>query len=585
MPRELGMIIGGKYRICRVIGRGAASCVYLAEDIRLGAKWAVKEVFPGKMADEKRLAGVIAEACLLKSLNHPALPRIVDLIYGEQSILIIMDFIDGRPLDRVLASEGPPDAVTAMDWTVQIAEILDYLHNQDPPVIYRDLKPANLILDGSGRIRMIDFNAARRYRPGKTRDTEPLGTRGYAPPEQYGTAQTDARSDLFALGVMIGQFCGSDRTGILFEASRRCSENDPDDRFQSAAELISFLKGKDGRTVLKRRPVSIRLVLLTLAASAVFLIGGIFFRALSAFTIESAYRHALIMDRTATPEEREERLYEAIRMKPENPDAYLALITFYENRRSISEKQSRRLRSCLLEHASALKIPDIAGHSELQVNRGLSGMQVRDAGSETQIRDDGSGIREKSAEKKIPARSGEILYRAALLHFFAYRGSGGSLSDAAGRALSADFFFSPLAESSPADQKAGRIIRQSVCFHQICSFLSEYVSNLSYLSAPDASAFAELLSAAEGCVDSVVSGEIAPTQYAALSLLSEISGVLCEYREGIAADNENAVKLQALMDKMENDLSCVQPDTGRNRALLENVEETVRDIVSEMGEK
>lgn len=557
MPRKEGTIVGGKYRICRLIGRGGASCVYLAEDVRLGARWAVKEVFPERMADAKSLAGVIAEARLMKSLSHPALPRIVDLIYGEVSILIVMDFIDGTPLDRVLAAEGLPNAATAMEWTIQIAEILDYLHSLDPPVIYRDLKPANLILESGGRIRLIDFNAARRYRPGKARDTEPLGTRGYAPPEQYGKAQTDARSDLYALGVTIKEFCGSDRSGVLWQAARRCTEKNPADRFGSAAELISFLKSKKVRSVSEEKIGSARLVLLTLILSAIFLIGGIFFRALSTFTVEAAYRQALIGDQTASPQEREERLYDAIRTEPEKADAYLALIAFYEKQRKIDEDQSRRLLSCLLENARALGVPEA---------------------------DTAAEIPGKIAAEKVSAQSCEILYRAAMLHFFAYCGSGGDLSDGARRALASDSLFLTLSELSPADEAAGRMVQQSVCFHRVCSFLSEYASNLTYLSDPDASDLAELLSAADGCVHSIVSGEASPSQYAALSILFEIAGVLREYRDGIAKNDACKTQLRQISGKIQDYLSDIQPDTGENRALLEKVKETARDLLTDTEE-
>ncbi|MCI1305355.1 MAG: serine/threonine protein kinase [Lachnospiraceae bacterium] len=569
--RENGTMIGGKYKIRRLIGSGGASCVYLAEDVRIGAGWAVKEIFPERMTGGKNLPGVITEACLLKSLNHPALPRIVDLICGDDSVVIVMDFIEGRPLDRVLASEGPPDEETAVDWTVQIAEILNYLHNLDPPVIYRDLKPANLILGRDGRIRMIDFNAARRYRPGKARDTEPLGTRGYAPPEQYGKAQTDARSDLYALGVTIGEFCGADGSGVLAAAARRCVQKDPSDRFQSAEELLAFLNRHAGGNAGKRKPVSFHLILLTLILSAFFLISGIFFRALSVFTREAVYRQALIEDQTASFGEREERLYGAIRSDPCRTEAYLTLIGLYEKRRAIDESASRRLTECLLENSAALKVPDTQRND---VSPGAVGTSGGTAGT--------SGGAAGMSGEKTPARSCEILYRAALLQFFAYGGGGGGLPGATGRALAADPLFLKLSRLSPSDEAAGDMIRQAGCFHRICSFLSEYGSNLSYLSDPDDSDLADFVLSAEGCVDSVVSGTSAPSQYAALSLLSEISCVLREYREGIVKIGEEG-NLIALSKKMQSYLDGVHPDSRENRLLLESTKGEARELSEETG--
>lgn len=563
MQRADGTMIGGKYRIRRLIGRGGASFVYLAEDVRLGSHWAVKEIFPEKMTDRESLSGVLSEARLLKHLNHPALPRIVNLIYGSDSIVIVMDYIEGRPLDRVLRSDGPPDAETAVNWTIQIAEILDYLHSQNPPVIYRDLKPANLIIGKDGRIRLIDFNAARRYRPDRTRDTEPLGTRGFAPPEQYGVAQTDARSDLYALGATILALGGGKSSPVLAAAAKRCMRRNPSERFQSASELLRFLRnpGKLLPAAEKKSP-SAHLILLTLILSAVFLISGIFFRALSVFTTEASYRHALIEDETATPAEKLERLYGAIRSEPGEPEAYLALIGFYEQRRMIDEEQSRRLVSCLLENSAVLGIPD-----------------------------------DKANKRAVGVKPCEIFCRAAMLEFFAYEGkendAASESEQAAGggtapesliveRALAADLLFSKLSGLSSEDREAEKYIRQAGFFHRFCTFLSDYSSNPAYLSDPRPSDLAELLSAAEGCTDTVRSGEAAMSQYASLVILSELVTVTEEYRDGILKTESGRKRMLALDDQILDYTGKIRPDSAENRELLETVRKAAADSRAEI---
>jgi len=115
-----------------------------------------------------------------------------------------MDFINGVTLeDRLAKTSGPLDVKQVTDWAGQLCDVLDYLHSQQPPIIFRDLKPANIMLDSDGKIKLIDFGIARHFKAGKATDTTSFGTAGYAPPEQYGKGQTDARSDIYALGATL----------------------------------------------------------------------------------------------------------------------------------------------------------------------------------------------------------------------------------------------------------------------------------------------------------------------------------------------------------------------------------------------
>ncbi|RRJ67767.1 serine/threonine protein kinase [Paenibacillus oralis] len=179
------------------------SRVYLASDLKLPGKvWAVKESFaaPGHKVP------VAQEAELLISLNHPRLPRIVDFIQEDGSgySYIVMDYIVGEHLDRYVKARGgrvPTEAL--IRFALQIAEGLHYLHTHRPPVIHRDVKPSNLLVDGKGQIRFIDFGIARTYEAGKAEDTIQLGTVGFAAPEQYGGRQSDGRADLYSLGAVL----------------------------------------------------------------------------------------------------------------------------------------------------------------------------------------------------------------------------------------------------------------------------------------------------------------------------------------------------------------------------------------------
>ncbi len=208
-------VVGGKYRLLRVIGRGGVSKVYLGEALADGKRYAVKEMdwVPDQAAGlgrgDKRAAGQDAgrgmwmEIRMQQKLHHPALPHIWDAWEERGKIYIVMDYVEGVPLDRLLREEGARPLDQALDWGLQLCRALLYLHSFQPPVIYRDMKPANVILREDGRLVLLDFGAARQYRARKRRDTVPLGTPGYAAPEQYRGRQSDVRTDIYCLGVTL----------------------------------------------------------------------------------------------------------------------------------------------------------------------------------------------------------------------------------------------------------------------------------------------------------------------------------------------------------------------------------------------
>ena len=152
------------------------SSVYLANDMRLNRNWAVKEVKKkgNGIKDEIVINSLMAEANLVKSLDHPALPRIVDIIDREETIYIVMDFIEGESLDKIILENGPPPEEEVINWACQVCDVLDYLHSRKPPIIYRDLKPANLMLKPNGVICIIDFGIAREYKEMSASDTNIL---------------------------------------------------------------------------------------------------------------------------------------------------------------------------------------------------------------------------------------------------------------------------------------------------------------------------------------------------------------------------------------------------------------------------
>ncbi len=177
---------------------------FLAEDVKLaGKEWAVKEI-PQRPEDVPHF---LEEAQMLARLNHPQLPRIVDyyVVEPDNVCFVVMDYIEGQTLQAWFANrQKKADAASVLSFAVQLCDILHYLHSIEPePVIYRDLKPSNVIIGQDGRIKLVDFGTARSYKAGQNSDTVPLGTIGFASPEQLHGFQTDARSDLYSLGAFM----------------------------------------------------------------------------------------------------------------------------------------------------------------------------------------------------------------------------------------------------------------------------------------------------------------------------------------------------------------------------------------------
>lgn len=205
---EKDTILEGRYLIIKLVGRGGMGAVYKALDQRLQNRVvAIKEMSTSAVGQDNIALAVEAferEAGMLINLDNPALPRVWDFFAGEQHRLyLVMDFIEGESLEAVLQRRGPIPEAELLDWARQICAVLHYLHNHQPPVIFRDLKPANIMLTPQGRIKLIDFGIARHFKPGQNTDTVTYGSVGFSAPEQYGQGQTDARSDIYSLGATL----------------------------------------------------------------------------------------------------------------------------------------------------------------------------------------------------------------------------------------------------------------------------------------------------------------------------------------------------------------------------------------------
>lgn len=203
-----GTVLEGRYEILRVCGRGGMSTVYVARDLRfrqVERLCAVKEMFSRETDEHSRmlqLANFEREAAMLATLSHPAIPKIYDYFSANGLVYLVLEFIEGTDLERLIAEAPEPiEEERLIDWALQILDVLSYLHEQQPePVVFRDLKPSNIMLRHDGTITLIDFGIARTFQP-LQRGTM-IGTEGYAPPEQY-RGIAEPRGDIYALGATL----------------------------------------------------------------------------------------------------------------------------------------------------------------------------------------------------------------------------------------------------------------------------------------------------------------------------------------------------------------------------------------------
>lgn len=361
---KLDSVLDGKYRILKIIGRGGMSIVYLAVNERANKLWAIKEI---AKTDYISFAPDRKELELMKRLKHPCIPSIADVIDRGDRILIVMDYVEGRTLDALLAEQGAQPQEKVLDWVKQLCGALSYLHNRKPPVIYRDLKPANVIERPDGTVALIDFGAAREYKPGNRKDTVLLGTRGYAAPEQYEeSGQSDARTDIYCLGVMLFQLltgeapyslrplreCNPALSSGLDEIVRKCTQIRKEDRYQSCAELLYALEhfqeqDRSYRDVQKRK---MRRFMLCLGVT-LFLLGlfAIFMGAEKEIR-RSSYEACLFSARNSADKREEQENYEkALYLYPSREEAWLGLLEecFLDDQLLTSE-ESTQLRRLLI---------------------------------------------------------------------------------------------------------------------------------------------------------------------------------------------------------------------------------------------
>lgn len=375
---EIGSVIDGKYKILNVVGKGGMSVVYLAMNERANKQWAIKEVRKdGMQSFEVVKQNLVAETDLLKKLNHPHLPSIIDVIDCDDTFLIVMDYIEGNPLSKALETSGAQNQDDVIEWAKQLCDVLGYLHSRKPPIIYRDMKPSNVMLKPDGNVMLIDFGTAREFKYSSVADTTCLGTQGYAAPEQFGGhGQTDARTDIYCLGATMYHLVTGHNPATppyemypirqwnpmlssgLEEIILKCTQRNPEDRYQSCAELLYALDHYKDLDIENKKVQSFKwkTFLASFIMTIVMLVGTIGFSAGLTVQTSSTYESYIANGDSAVSQDAAEKYYlDAINVDPANPLAYQKLLERCTSDSKLSEDEYNTIKDAIYEHEDELK--------------------------------------------------------------------------------------------------------------------------------------------------------------------------------------------------------------------------------------
>lgn len=388
---EIGSLVDGKYKILSEIGHGGMSVVYMAINEKANKTWAIKEVRKdGKMDFNTVKQGLLAEIDTLKKLNHPNLPSIVDVIDDDDSFIIVMDYIEGRSLDKIIEENGAQPESFVVEWAKQLCDVFGYLHSRTPAIIYRDMKPANVMLKPDGNIMVIDFGTAKNYEI-ELGETTGIGTIGYAAPEQYigsGLGRTDARTDIYCLGITLYHLLTnidpcknliSDKSIRAVNPAfshgldaiiQKCTQQQPADRYQSCAELMYDLENYQVLEPLykKKQKRKLGMFVSSIVMSILFVILGFSFSFMASKKATDNYETKLFEASKTMDYETKVEIYQeciAIPNKAGEKDAYLGLIqAFKENDAVFSVEEAQLLEKLIKNNKTALQ-DDAENYTEI----------------------------------------------------------------------------------------------------------------------------------------------------------------------------------------------------------------------------
>ncbi len=558
---QTGSVIDNKYEILKQIGKGGMSTVYLAMDKRLNKQWAVKEI--NKAANDKNnevvVQSLLAEANLMKRLDHPSLPRIVDIIDNGRTIYVIMDYIEGESLDKILNTNGPQPQALVVEWAKQLCDVLSYLHNQKPPIIYRDMKPANIMLKPEGNLKLIDFGIAREYKQNNMTDTVSLGTRGYAAPEQFGgMGQTDARTDIYCLGVTlyhlltgqnpaeppyelypIRQWNPSLSSGLEYIV-QKCTQLNPDDRYQNCDELMYALEHYDEMDENYRKKEKKKLTgfITVTAFSLVMFIAGIVFMFLSISENNRDYDSKINIS-TATDYNSKIEIYkEAINLYPYRTEAYIKMLEAYSDNNKFSDKESNEFMK--------------------YYNKSFA---------------------EKSSKFDITSEGYATLnFKLGVLYLYLYEIDNDNISFKV-RTMKASTFFENVVNNSSEDYEDYKL---AVSYYTICNFYKNYVSNSMNTTEPNYNVYTALLNSLSQALLTLDEYEYNNSPYIKLTVYEAMVDLLYSQRKGLASTGIEYSDVEYLLKEIENRTGYIVVTQEKSIAKQEKILSCVAEYINEL---
>ncbi len=558
---QTGSVIDNKYEILKQIGKGGMSTVYLAMDKRLNKQWAVKEI--NKAANDKNnevvVQSLLAEANLMKRLDHPSLPRIVDIIDNGRTIYVIMDYIEGESLDKILNTNGPQPQALVVEWAKQLCDVLSYLHNQKPPIIYRDMKPANIMLKPEGNLKLIDFGIAREYKQNNMTDTVSLGTRGYAAPEQFGgMGQTDARTDIYCLGVTlyhlltgqnpaeppyelypIRQWNPSLSSGLEYIV-QKCTQLNPDDRYQNCDELMYALEHYDEMDENYRKKEKKKLTgfITVTAFSLVMFIAGIVFMFLSISENNRDYDSKINIS-TATDYNSKIEIYkEAINLYPYRTEAYIKMLEAYSDNNKFSDKESNEFMKYY-----------------------------------------NNSFAEKSSKFDIASEGYATLnFKLGVLYLYLYEIDNDNISFKV-RTMKASTFFENVVNNSSGDYEDYKL---AVSYYTICNFYKNYVSNSMNTTEPNYNVYTALLNSLSQALLTLDEYEYNNSPYIKLTVYEAMVDLLYSQRKGLASTGIEYSDVEYLLKEIEDRTGYIVVTQEKSIAKQEKILSCVAEYINEL---
>lgn len=538
---DRGTVIDGKYEILKEIGRGGMSTVYLAMDKHLNKQWAVKEIRKkgnGKN-DEIIINSLLAEANMMKKLDHPSLPRIVDIIDNGFTIYVVMDYIEGESLDKILNVYGAQPEELVIGWAKQLCDALSYLHSQNPPIIYRDMKPANVMLKPEGNIKIIDFGIAREYKEQNLADTTVLGTKGYAPPEQY-SGQTDPRSDIYALGMTMHHLLtGVDpRSGEPYAPVRqwnpelsegieiiidKCVQPAAENRYQSCADLLYDLEHpelitKDFKSKQKRKFMSF---CVSAGLCVLMLLAGIVCNLLSTRANNTSYDAYISVMASTSLDEKIDSYKQAITIYPYDTRAYIRILEAYENEGQFSKQENDQFLALYNVHKDGFD------NSTVEV--------------------------------------AELNYKIGMMYFNYYTNEDGT-SSFANRVQKAYPFFA----ANYDNQEIHEEFQQkslSDCYYQICSFYKKYILSSATVEEASKENYENLIGTIEAALNDVKDAGA----YDQLTLYNGAFMLLYDQRANMVSVNVDQSMIMNLFDSVYNNAAQLSVQKEQSKKLQEEI--------------